>query len=105
MLGRSPDKTAPASEGRTAPEKADVQEEPSSAKALPLEAVVDPHGGGWSVRLPVRAEEVTVSKESVLLEEVRVLRAVRQETETVRATVQSERLKVDDDTTRRGAGA
>jgi len=42
-----------------------------------------------------------VSKEPILLEEVRVLRAVRKETESVQATVRSERLKVDD-TTRPG---
>jgi len=68
---------------------------------LPLEAAVDAHAGGWSVRLPVRAEHVTVTKGSIVLEEVRILRAIHQETETVHASVRSEQLNVDDDTTRR----
>lgn len=102
MLGRSSGKTTPVSVGQAAAEDADGQE-PSSTRPLPLEAAVDAHAGGWSVRLPVREEDVTVSKESVLLEEVRVLRASRQETESVQATVRSERLKVDD-RTRPGSG-
>lgn len=100
MLGRSSGKTTPVSVGQTAADGADHRE-PASTRPLPLEAAVDAHAGGWSVRLPVREEHVTVSKEPILLEEVRVLRAVRKETESVQATVRSERLKVDD-TTRPG---
>ena len=100
MLHRLAARSNANSGGRTAAENADVPES-LSARPLPLEAAVDAHAGGWSVRLPVRAEHVTVTKESIALEEVRVLRAVHQEPETVHASVRSEQLNVDDDTTRR----
>ena len=62
---------------------------------LPLEAAVDAIGGGWSVRLPVRAEHVTVNKEAILLEEVRLWRSDQVEDRPVTATVRSERLHLE----------
>jgi len=62
-----------------------------------LEASVDALDGGWSVRLPVRAEHVTVTKEATLLEEVRIWRARHQENRQITDVVRSERLRVDSD--------
>lgn len=64
---------------------------------LTLEASVDALDGGWSVRLPVRAEHVTVTKEATLLEEVRIWRARHQENRQITDVVRSERLRVDSD--------
>lgn len=66
------------------------------ARPLPLQATVDALEGGWSVRLPVRAEYVSVTKEAIFLEEVRIWRASHQEAQTVTTPVRSERLVVDD---------
>ena len=69
-------------------------EGPAVTHQLPLQAAVEAHNGGWSVRMPVRAEDVTVTKEAVLREEVRIWRSRHQETQTVSATVRSEHLQV-----------
>ncbi|HEV7216198.1 MAG TPA: DUF2382 domain-containing protein, partial [Chloroflexota bacterium] len=53
------------------------------ARPLPLQAAVEAHAAGWSVRLPVRTEYVNVTKEAVFLEEVRIWRARHEETQTV----------------------
>lgn len=76
--------------------RADAPED-SAGRRLPLEAVVDGRGNGWSVRLPVRAEQITVTKESVLVEDVHVMRRVRKDMETVQARVRSEQLTVDNE--------
>ena len=64
-------------------------------RPLPLQAAVDALNGGWSVRLPVRTEHVTVTKEAMLLEEVRIWRASHEESQPVTGVVRSERLRVD----------
>ncbi|MGI8913316.1 MAG: DUF2382 domain-containing protein [Chloroflexota bacterium] len=69
-------------------------EGPPATRQLPLQAAVEALNGGWSVRVPVRAEDVTVTKEAVLREEVRVWRSHHQEIQTVSAPVRSERLQV-----------
>lgn len=67
-----------------------------AARPLPLQAAVEAHEGGWSVRLPVRAEYVNITKEAVFLEEVRIWRARTEATQTVSVPQRSERLVVDD---------
>lgn len=64
-------------------------------RALPLQASVDALDGGWAVRLPVRAEQVTVTKETVVIEDVRIWRASHEETRQVTASVREERLHID----------
>ena len=48
------------------------QRSEQSGPPLPLEAHVEPARGGWTIRLPVRAEHVTVHKQPVVVEEVAV---------------------------------
>lgn len=69
-----------------------------SGKVARLEGDLQPGvGGGWSIRLPVRREEVSVSRQAVVAEEV-MIRADREEdTVQVRDTVRREELRVDVD--------
>lgn len=64
-------------------------------RPLLLQAEVAGHGGGWSVRLPVRAEFITVTKETVIREDVWVGRARNIETVPVSETVRREELRVN----------
>lgn len=68
----------------------------TSARPLPLEAAVEATPTGWSVRLPLRLEVVTVTKETVRRESVRVWRRQTEHVETVTATTRAERLRRDD---------
>ena len=85
--------------GGPAPEQSGLEPgesaEEEHGRTLPLQAAVDAPVGGWVVRLPVRAEQVTVTKESVVIEDVRVWRASHEETRQVKASVREERLHVD----------
>ena len=49
----------------------------------------------WTVRLPVRAEQVTVGKQVVVAEEVRLRVDTTQRTMVVERPVRRERLRVD----------
>jgi len=62
---------------------------------LPLEAAVEATPVGWSVRLPLRAEVVTLSKRTVVRETVRVWRRQAERVETRTETVRSERPRRD----------
>ncbi len=61
----------------------------------PLEAKLEPAPRGWTVRLPVRAEEVRVEKQTVVVEEVVVRTRPVQETVRVDETVRREELRVE----------
>ena len=62
---------------------------------LPLNAAQERLGEGWLLRLPVRAEHVTLSREVVSYERI-VLRRVKVDDEThVEAVVQRELLRVE----------
>ena len=63
--------------------------------ALKLEARRVSAGPGWAVRLPVRAEQVTVSKAVVVRERVVVRRRRLQGMAQVETEVRRERLRVD----------
>ena len=67
----------------------------SVAPALPLDARRSSSGPGWAVRLPVRAEVVTVSKAVVVYETVVVRRRVVPELARVQTEIRRERLRVD----------
>ena len=60
---------------------------------LPLEAVASPAGQGWGIRLAVRAEHVTVSKEVVVFERVVVRRLEAADVARVDAEVRREELR------------
>ena len=65
------------------------------APALPLEASRASSGLGWAVRLPVRAEYVTVTKAAVVRERVVVRRRFVPDGARVQTQVLRERLRVD----------
>jgi len=65
----------------------------SSRQVLPLEATPSSTESGWSVRLPVRAERVTLARESVVREDVRVTRRRIQEVARIRAELRRETLR------------
>ena len=66
-----------------------------SGPPLPLEAHVESSGRGWTIRLPVRAEQITVHKQPVVVEEVAV--QVRQVRDVVRLedTVRREEVQAE----------
>jgi len=64
---------------------------------LPLQVRPDPTGSGWTVRLPVRAEAVTVTKEVVVYERAVVHRRTLREVQHLEATVRREQLRVETD--------
>jgi hypothetical protein len=76
-----------------------VQRSAEPGRPLPLEATTEPWlgawVGSWAVRLPLRAEAVTIDKQTVVVEEVAVRR--RQFKEVVRPseTVRREELRLE----------
>jgi stress response protein YsnF len=68
-------------------------------EGLALEARVEPEplAGGWVVRLPVRAEDVSVEKRSVVFEEVVISTRPEHDVERIDAEVRREELVVDTD--------
>jgi Domain of unknown function (DUF2382) len=68
---------------------------PAQRRLLPLEAVTDRSDKGWVVRLRVRAEHVTVSKELVVTERVVLRRGVVDDVVRLDAVVQREMLRLD----------
>jgi uncharacterized protein (TIGR02271 family) len=66
----------------------------TSRDALPVEGTPVPAHDTWSVRLPVRAEEITISKETVVRERVVVKRNQVQDVAQVSALLRQEQLRV-----------
>ena len=64
-------------------------------RQLSLEASPIPRNGGWVIRVPVRAEHVTVDKKRVVYERVIVRRVHTDAVHHVDATVRREELRVD----------
>jgi stress response protein YsnF len=90
------------------PRPSSIHDPRRSGRVLPLEASIEPSDrslpGGWTVRLPVRAESIMVETEVVVVEEVAVQRwqvqdVVRAE-ETVHREVPEVETAGDPDTTR-----
>ena len=81
---------------------------PPRGRVLPLESSLQPAANGWSLSLPVRAEEVAVDKQAVVAEEVAVRPERVQDVVHVEETVQREELHVeahgDIEVDRRGTG-
>src|ERR671933_163409 len=67
---------------------------PANPRRLPLGAARSRSRQGWVIRLPVRAEEVTVTKEVVVRERVVLRRREPDDIAPVEATVRRERLQV-----------
>ena len=60
-----------------------------------LEARIERTASGWSIRVPLRREEVVVEKRTVLAERVVIRRSAVEDVRHVDATVKRERLRVD----------
>ncbi len=68
---------------------------PAPRTILPFEGHIAPWEGGWSVLMPVRAEECTLEKQSVVYEEVTVRTDQVEDVQHVTASVLHEELTVD----------
>lgn len=68
---------------------------PSPPRPLPLGATRTVSERGWSLRLPVRSEEVTLSKRVVVTERVIVSPHRIPETTRVEALIRRERLRIE----------
>jgi uncharacterized protein (TIGR02271 family) len=60
---------------------------------LPLEGSPTLADGTWSIRLPVRAEHVTTSKQTVVRERVRIVRRRVEDIAHVEAKLRREELR------------
>jgi Domain of unknown function (DUF2382) len=66
----------------------------AAPRALPLEAARAPAGRGWAIRLPVRAEQVSVTKQVIVRERVVLRRHQVGDVARPQITVRRERLRV-----------
>ncbi len=64
-----------------------------SGRELPLEGGLHNTPTGWSIRLPVRIEQITISKQTVVRERVRLNRKRIDDVAHVTASVRHEELK------------
>jgi len=64
------------------------------SRTLPLQGTVETVANGWALRLPVRAEHVTVTKQAVVVEEVVLRRSEVDDVVHVDETLRRERLRV-----------
>jgi stress response protein YsnF len=62
---------------------------------LPFGGHVERTSDGWEVRLPLRREVVSVSKETVVAERVRVRRAAVEDTERIQTTLRREQARIE----------
>jgi len=62
--------------------------------ALPLEAQVEQAQDGWLIRLPMRAETITLDRQAVVVEQVVVRAETVQETVHLDASVRREELRM-----------
>jgi stress response protein YsnF len=75
-----------------APRDPDARRPASSS--LPLESAEVRSDGGWSVRLPVRAEQISVDKQVVVYERVQVRRHDVQDQARLQSSVRTEELRL-----------
>src|SRR5437868_12769632 len=73
--------------------------QPATASGqLPLEAQIERsaglHAAGWTIQLPIRAEHLTIEKQSVVYEQVTVRRGQIHEVQQIDASIRRERLRV-----------
>ena len=81
-------------------DRADTLAPASGPRRLPLEASPTRAGQGWAIRLPVRAEDVSVGKQVVVRERVVLRRRAVGDVSHQEVTVRREELRVDDDDAR-----
>lgn len=79
----------------THPRSEDASSSPTAERSLSLEAKVEPAAGGWSIRLPLRAEAVTVDKRTVVAETLTVRRGQVKEVMHRDETIRGERLRIE----------
>ena len=90
----SPDRPFPGAHSQVSGAHALSAETPASTQRLRLGAARSRSGQGWVIRLPVRAEQVTVTKEVVVRERVVLRRREAEDLVRAEATVRRERLQV-----------
>ena len=94
-----PDRPFPGALSQVPRLHAESDDVPATAAAsweqLPLEASRTPIGLGWTIRLPVRAEHVTITKEVVVREAVVLRRREVDDVARLDATVRREELRVE----------
>jgi uncharacterized protein (TIGR02271 family) len=64
-------------------------------RQLALEAMPEPAGSGWSIRLRVRAEQVRITKQVVVRERVVLRRRELSEVASLDTSVRREELRID----------
>jgi hypothetical protein len=62
---------------------------------LPFGGHVERTPDGWEVRLPLRREVVSVSKQTVIAERLRVRRAAVEDTERIQTTLRREQARIE----------
>src|SRR4051812_8642581 len=75
--------------GEAAPESND------NRQPLPVAARIAPSGSGWEVRVPLRAEQVAVQKQTMVAEQVTIRRNQIAEVVRVHDTIAREQLTVE----------
>ena len=95
MADKPPVNQSDADAAQAVPRDSVLRRYAESARSLPLEAEVQPFNGGWWVRLPVRAEQITIDKEVVVSEEVTLRTKQVEDVVRVEDTVRREELRVD----------
>jgi stress response protein YsnF len=70
-------------------------------ESLPSEARIDRSESGWSIRLPLRREEVRLEKRTVVGERVVVRRARVSDVARIQGTIKREELRVEEHDPRR----
>lgn len=68
-------------------------------ESLPSEARVERTDGGWSIRLPLRREEVRLEKRTVIGERLVIRRARVPDVARVQGDIKREQLRVDERST------
>jgi stress response protein YsnF len=71
------------------------QQPRAAGKRLPLEAQLESSGETWTIRVPVRKEEVRAEKQLMVTGEVEVSKLQREEMATVSGTVHREEAHVE----------
>jgi stress response protein YsnF len=78
-----------------ATERTATAELPATGTVLGLEGRVERSETGWLLRLPLRAEQVTIEREAFVVEEIAVGRVAHRETVQLEDTVRIEKLETE----------
>ena len=74
-----------------------LADEMNAASPLPLDAIPGHAELGWSIRLPVRAEDIRIEKQTLVYERVVVRRASLRDVTRLETSIRREELEVSTD--------